>query len=186
MPNVSIGAGKDLTVYKRGQYFACFAASAAFEVSFDGGPWLYMDAGMTRRPNGGADHAEDFETVVIRNPAGATNNIAFDVAGGWVVDNRFAVLNDVSMAALTTIADAADVSCAPASQTQIVAANMARKSVTVKNLDAAQAVRIGADPGAAKGFRLDPGQHVTFDNAAEIKVYNPGSGAVVVSVTEEL
>lgn len=89
-----------------------------------------------------------------------------------------------------TIADAADVDVGASGVAVLVAAaNAARASVTLTNLDTSTAnVRVGslATVAAARGQRLTPGQSVTLRVTGAIYAIRETAAAALVSVAEEV
>ena len=88
-----------------------------------------------------------------------------------------------------TVSDTADVDVGgSAVAVQVVAANAARASVTITNLETSStSVRIGAAAtvAAARGQRLQPGQSVTLRARGAIHAIRETAAAASVSVLEE-
>lgn len=86
-----------------------------------------------------------------------------------------------------TVSDAADVVVGVAA-TQLVAANAARRSVTLKSLDTSVGnIRVGLNGtvGVARGLQLVPGQSVTIEATGAIHGIQEGGGAASLCVIQE-
>ena len=75
----TLAPGTSLVVPMTGSIFSCSNATAGFKVSFDGGPFIPMQAGwcLDMRP-------EKFNTLVIENPSAVALTLAFYVTTATV------------------------------------------------------------------------------------------------------
>jgi hypothetical protein len=92
-----------------------------------------------------------------------------------------------SLVSPTGIASAPDVSCAAGAQTPLVASNASTRAVLIKNLaDNPREIRVGdAGAAAAEGVALYPGETLRVQTSAALFAWNPHTGAMPVSITEE-
>jgi hypothetical protein len=173
-------AGPDeIPVYEAGRYFRVLDADYPVTVRFlgadSGGPELEVDPGIGVPVPGG------FDWLLVRSEKAQT--VRYTVWDEPVDDNR-RTGQVVSLKAATAMATPADVTVSAGTSGQVVAANAARRSLTVQadhgNTDP---VRIGgAGVGASAGLVVQPGQSLTLDGwdaAPEVHAYAVNADATV-------
>lgn len=121
----------------------------------------------------------------FRNAGGAAVALTIATAKGLLAtDRRLSVAGGtpVAIVAADALTDQADTSVGAGLTAQIVAADTARRTIMVQNLDASISIRIGASTvGAARGIEVAPGDVVTLDTSAAVHAHNPGGAAVDVA-----
>lgn len=179
---VTIAAGDSVPIHASGAYVVALSATGSFALAFDGGPFTPFLAGLKVQ----LAHSETFKTVRIKDTSGNPNTIMLGLGFGDLTDARLNLSGAITIAGSQNIATVADVALAAGVATQIVAANVARRAVVVKNLAGnLQTMRIGdAVAGAARGLELAPGETISIDSGAAVYGYNPGGAAESVSVME--
>jgi len=154
----------------------------SFLVAMDGGPSDETKFRTYRRlPDG-----DSYSRLEIENPNGADLTLKIVAGFGSYSDDEVSIGGSVMLATPTGLSTTADKSMLATATTIILAANAARKTVTISNLDGnAEILRIGdVNVGAAQGVQLLPGQSVTIETEAEVYGYNPGAAAQSVGIAE--
>ncbi len=179
---VTVAGNDSETLHVSGAYVVALSATGGFDLAFGDGPFTPFLAGLKVQLAEG----ETFKTLRVRDTTGNPNTIMVGVGFGDLTDARLNLSGSISITGSQNIASVADVALAAGATTQIVAANVARRSVIIKNLAAnTQTMRIGdAAAGAARGVELAPGETIVIDSGAAIYGYNPGGAAESVSVVE--
>ena len=123
-----------------------------------------------------------FNDIFIRNPGAAAVTLTIFLGFG----DFDAPLSEVAASpgdTLTTVSDAT----AGAGAAQIIAANTARRRVTVTALAGnSQRVRVGdSNVSATRGQQLAPGMGFTFETTAALFLIREAAGTVDVCITEE-
>jgi len=180
----NVAAGESIVIVVGGEYVGCIASNQDdFLLSLDGDALQFMAQGLKIRTKGG----DRFSNVTVDNSGNASVlTVRLAIGSGDLVDQRLSLTGAISVTRGLTLATVADVNCANAAKTSVLASNIARRRATVQNLDGAASVRVGdTNVTVARGIQLGPGDSYAFEVMAELFVRNDSGAAVLVAVMEE-
>lgn len=154
-----------------------------------GAVWIALDGGseLERRDGQGINYGGSFRRLAVRSAVAQT--VLLCVSDDRQDDDRESASISVTanIAAGVNLVSTADVAIGAGASAVVVAANAARLSVTVKNLNANTAsIRVGesGSVGAARGHEIGPGESITLSTTSAVSAFNTGAGAQSVSVLE--
>ena len=170
------------------QWVSCIAAQENFRLSINDGPdFTFFQGGLISLPSA------EIRKLTISQASGAAfnpNAIVILYGVGHFVDARLALQTGaiIQGSSASTLSGAApDVALGPAINTQILAANAARRCTRIRNTHATLAVRlssVAADLTAGRGELLNPGEILETFVTGEI--YARSTGAATMTISEEV
>jgi hypothetical protein len=187
-----IASGATLRITRRGDFFHVISADEAFTVGFDGAGLSPFFAGLEYEVRNG----EFFASVEIENVSADPLTITFGIGAGGVRDGRLTVSGLLSVADTDglsfsdllppdTLTTGDPVSATDAANTQLAAANAARREIMMVNVHASSTIYIGGTGATAgQGIPVLAGQSLTLTTSAAIFARNDSGGAVLVAVAE--
>jgi len=108
-----------------------------------------------------------------------------DLDGRFNIQNFGGVFQSVELVVPATLTSTADVTIATVSTDSIIASNVNRKEVIIKNLSSTVTLRIGdSNTGATRGQPLEPLETLVLSTTAQVYGYNPDGAGSDVSVLE--
>lgn len=185
--NIQIEAGGFKSYPASGRFVRCLNSNGDFQISLNHGSKAYFDAGMSRRlPIEDAD----YETVQVYNPNGFDLEVTLAIGFGDIEDDRLSISNqsisteEVPARSLDSFNAVSVIDQAAA--TAILAQNLNRKSVILKNLSSMGAVWIGDSDvsGAGRGYPLNPNGEIELHTTAAIYAHNTSGIDCDVSILE--
>lgn len=185
----SIGAGAQVRL-PAGRYFFVRTASAAINVTTEGNPGSPLSfkgiSGGTKF--GPVDQGQGWTYLIIQSASAQNLEIVISDDGLFDVANTVTVSGAVTTTDQPSTAIATPAGIAVASGTaQTIAANLARRRITICNPSTATgsvfAQAVGA--GAGRGIEIQPGTAVEFRTTAAIDVRNDSGALVTVTTFEE-
>lgn len=128
-----------------------------------------------------------FDRIYMTNTAQAGKYIdvlyGVEKFGSARLLNASLAFTQIGLSKATVLDTAADVSCANAAVTEVLAANAARRTAILQNIDAAAVVRVGdSNVTATRGIRLSAGDSIEMDTTESIQVRNDSGAAVDIAV----
>jgi len=162
---ITLAAGETRALNVEGDYFNVLASNQTnFELGFDNGPTTEMEQGFSGKVGYNGD---PYRTVTVYNPNASSLTLTLALGYGELWDNK-ATLNGAVDIAPASSFTAAAVTVAD-SATVIIAQNLERKKVTLRNVGGAT-VYLGSGDDVTKddGFPFDPGEVMEFENSAAI------------------
>lgn len=171
-----------------GNFLWCQRASsrnALAQIAFDDNS--AQEGGVTFR-EGSAVGGVPFSSIFVTNTAqpGESLKLMYIVGGDGNVriENAGSISTTVDLSRSANLADAADAVINNAAVATI-AANATRRSVIIGSLAANGGIlRVGNNPGAARGQELKPGESITFDTTGIVKVANNSGAPCTITVVE--
>lgn len=175
--NLALSAGVEQSREVNGDFFHVVSATNDIEVRFDDGKWMTRARGM-----GGRVY---YSRISVRSAT--SQNIVLSLGFGYATDSR-ATVNATITAPVQPAAfniPLTDVSVGAGAQVLLEAAVATRLELVVGVASTeANGVRIGDNTVAAnKGALVEPGQQVAFASNAALYAFNPGAGAINVTLT---
>lgn len=184
------GSGTDQKTTPGGKFFYVVQATAALTIRADGPPksinkFIGIGAGLKFGPI-----SDDQAWRYLRITSAAAQTVTIIVG-----DDDIDIANAVTISGLvqtvvtpsTGMASVADVAVAATTQAPI-AANAARKSITIGNISTNLASFRIAEAGAAaanRGDELQPGQFITYFNTGAFSIFNTGAAGQSYTQTEQ-
>lgn len=184
--NHVLAAGVPLDLAIKANFFQLFQAPTAVDVEFFShntrvGQAHDAPEGFRRGPLAAG---KEFDRVRITSAVNQTLQVC--LAYGEASLQRIVGNITATLTKAATLADAADVVVVQgAAAAQIIAASAARRTVMIKSLSTnTQSVRLGAAPGAARGYELVPGESVFWDVTAAIKAWTAAGANQTLAIVE--
>lgn len=180
--NVVVPAGGSREIGAVGSYVSVLESTLDFNIGIEDDALQFITQGLTI----GTRDGSTFNRVRIENPnpGAITLTLAFGI--GEIRDSRLSATAALNLTKASNLTTVADVSCANAAATQVIAVNTTRRRVLVQNLDIAATLRVGdSSVTAARGHRLGPGETLELQSTEAVFVRNDSGAAVLVSIVEE-
>ena len=181
--SINVPANGSLLLPSGGTYVYCTDANlTSFRIAIDDvaegkcGPGLGYERGSEEEP---------FSAVRIVNDNGAALTGTIVIGTGRILDNRLTLTGAVNVSVASTLDSLADVACADAATTSVLAANSARREAVIHNKSATATVKwCDAGGAAANGIPLAPGQTAFLNVTDQVYIRNDSGGSVDVAVAE--
>lgn len=180
---VTLGAGKNLTVYRRGRSVQILELSGSLQMQVDGGPISNVRAGVGFESESG----EQFETLYFYNPSASPCQFTFVTSTGKLVSNQITIAGAIQTTSGDTLETPAIVT-AGNTATPLVAANASRRALMLQNLSEDEYLWIGdsnvGNNTLPRGIRIDPGGNIALDTSAAVYGRRGDANDVNVAIAE--
>lgn len=176
---IQLQAGQTYTHVVNGLYFRVLTADVAFEAVFQ------LQSGRVEKTEVKSGLGFGFPEPFVQAQITSTVTQIIEIVTSAVPVDDSRLAGTISITNGAQVIDYADISCPNGAATVVLAANAARKTALIGNLDAANAVRVGGSGIAANmGTPLEAGLVWSADVTGEIRVFNSSGVAVNVSRQE--